>query len=43
MIGPNTLECYIALGWKGLPETNASLLGSFVRYEENEVLDECKI
>jgi hypothetical protein len=32
------LECYITLCWKGLPGTNLNLLGSFVNYEENEVL-----
>jgi hypothetical protein len=38
MIRPNKLECYITLGRKGLTWTNASLLGSFVSYEEKEVM-----
>jgi hypothetical protein len=38
MVGPNKLECYITLGWKGLKWTNASLLGPFISYEEKEVM-----
>jgi hypothetical protein len=34
--GPNKLECYITLGWKGFPDTKpSSLSGSFISYEEN--------
>ena len=38
MYGRNKLECYITLGWKGLPGTQCSLLGPLVSYEENGVL-----
>jgi hypothetical protein len=38
MVGPNKLECYITLGWKGLKWTNTTLLGPFVSYEEKEVM-----
>jgi len=50
MNGPNKLDCYITLGWKG-PWTNtlaywahsyidkhSNLLGPFACYQENEVL-----
>jgi hypothetical protein len=39
MDGPNKLECYIKLGWKGLPVSNTSnLLAQIVSFEEKEVL-----
>jgi hypothetical protein len=38
-MGPNRLDCYILLGWKGLTETNTlAFLGPFVSCEDNEVL-----
>jgi hypothetical protein len=36
--GPNKLECYITLIWKGFPGKNTSLLGPSIICEENEVL-----
>ncbi len=38
MVGPNKLECYITLGWKGLKWINTTLLDPFVSYEEKEVM-----
>jgi hypothetical protein len=35
--GPSELDCYITLGWKGLPGTDTSLLGPSIIYKENEV------
>jgi hypothetical protein len=36
--GPNKIECYPTLAWKGLLIKKTSLLGPFVHYEEKEVL-----
>jgi hypothetical protein len=33
------LECYISQGWKGLPEANTKLLGTFVSYDESSVVN----
>jgi len=38
MNGPNNIECYITLGWKGLKGTHTGLLDPFVSCEENEQL-----
>jgi hypothetical protein len=36
--GPNMVECYITLGRNIFPGKDTSLIGTFVSYEENEVL-----
>jgi hypothetical protein len=38
MNGPNKLEGYITIGWKGFPGINISGFFTVVSYEENEVL-----
>jgi hypothetical protein len=36
---PNTLDCYLAVGKRGLRETNIpAYLGPFVSFEDNKVL-----
>ncbi len=35
---PYKLECYITLGWKGLPGANPLTNQTYVSYEENKVL-----
>jgi hypothetical protein len=36
MNGPNKVKCYITLGWKGLPETNAlAYFAQFLSYKDN--------
>jgi hypothetical protein len=38
--GPNKLECYITLDWKGFPDTKrSSLLGSLISYEKINVVN----
>ncbi len=39
MNGPNKPECYITQGWRGLEGTNTNLLGTFISYKENEIVN----
>jgi len=39
MNGPQQLEFYITLGWKGLPGKNTlAIWAHFLNYKENEVM-----